>query len=204
MKPECESKCKLLRVAMQLLSESSYGSVSVDDICKKAEVKKGSFYYFFPSKSDLTVAAMEADWQAKQAELDQVFSPQVPPLERIIGYCERARREQSHRREASGKVFGCPTITLGAELSTQDEKIRQKTVEIISRYVKYLESAVRDAAAEGLVACDDPSTTAEELFAYFQGMMLQAKIRNSTLPLANLGEGMLRLLQAHVEPATAA
>lgn len=203
MKPECESKCTLLRVAMELLSESSYGSVSVDDICKKAEVKKGSFYHFFPSKSDLTVAAMEADWQAKQAELDKVFSPQVPPLERIIGYCDRAWRDQSSRRETSGKVFGCPTITLGAELSTQDEKIRQKTVEIISRYMKYLESAVRDAAAEGLITCENPGAIAEELFAYFQGMMLQAKIRNSTAPLANLRDGMLRLLQGQGEPVGA-
>ncbi len=48
--------------------------------CKKAEVKKGSFYCFFPSKSDLTVAAMEADWQAKQGELDRVFLPANPAL----------------------------------------------------------------------------------------------------------------------------
>lgn len=198
MKPECESKCKLLRVAMQLLSESSYGSVSVDDICRKAEVKKGSFYYFFPSKSDLTVAAMEADWQAKQADLDRVFSPQNPPLSRIEAYCDRALTEQSRKREAEGKIFGCPMITLGAELSTQDEKIRLKTVEIIDRYVKYLESAVRAAAEEGLISCDEPRALAEELFSYFQGVMLQAKIRNSITPLANLKDGMLRLLHSPV------
>ena len=203
MKPECESKCKLLRVAMQLLSESSYGSVSVDDICKEADVKKGSFYYFFPSKSDLTVAAMEADWQAKQAELDRVFSSQTPPLERIEAYCDRALNEQTVRREASGKIFGCPTITLGAELSTQDEKIRLKTVEIISRYIKYLESAVRDAVSEGLIECKDPQALAEELFSYFQGVMLQAKIRNNTVPLANLKDGMLRLLGSPREIAVA-
>lgn len=194
MKPECESKCKLLRVAMQLLSESSYGSVSVDDICRKADVRKGSFYYFFPSKADLTVAAMESDWQAKQADLDRVFSPQSPPLSRIEAYCERALNEQSCKQKAEGKVFGCPMITLGAELSTQDEKIRLKTVEIIDRYVKYLESAVRDAVEEGLLSCEEPRVLAEELFSYFQGVMLQAKIRNSIVPLASLKDGMMRLL----------
>jgi TetR/AcrR family transcriptional regulator, transcriptional repressor for nem operon len=196
MKPECESKCKLLRVAMQLLSESSYGSVSVDDICKKAEVKKGSFYYFFPSKSDLTVAAMETDWQAKQADLDRVFSPQKASVERIEAYCERAWQEQSTRKESGGKVLGCPMITLGAELSTQDEKIRQKTEEIVNRYIRYFESAVRDAISEGLVESDDPRAVAEDLFSYFQGVMLQAKVRNDAAPLKNLKEGMLRLLGA--------
>ena len=52
-----DAKEKLLRVAFDLIWEQSYGAVSVDDICERANVKKGSFYYFFPSKSDLAVAA---------------------------------------------------------------------------------------------------------------------------------------------------
>jgi TetR/AcrR family transcriptional repressor of nem operon len=46
-----------------MIWESSYGSVSVDDICTKAGVNKGSFYYAFKSKSDLAVAAFERHWE---------------------------------------------------------------------------------------------------------------------------------------------
>ncbi len=92
-------------------------------------------------------------------------------------------------------------ITLGAELSTQDKKIRLKAVEIINRYVKYLESAVRDAVEEGLIVCDNPAGMAEELFSYFQGVMLQAKIRNNPNLLANLKGGMQRLLLGQAEAA---
>lgn len=195
MKSECESKIKLLRVAMQLISESSYGSVSVDDICKRAEVKKGSFYYFFPSKSDLMVAAMEADWQARQPDLDGVFSTQIPPLDRIARFCEGACRGQLSRQTACGKVCGCPTITLGAELSTQDEKIRLKTHEIMGRYVKYLESAIRDAMAAEQIPSGHARALAEDVFAYFQGLLLQAKVANDLRMLDRLESGVLRMLQ---------
>jgi TetR/AcrR family transcriptional repressor of nem operon len=194
VKGECDSKIKLLRVAMELISESSYGSVSVDDICRKADVRKGSFYYFFPSKADLTVAAMEADWRTKQPDLDRVFSSQTPPLQRFEDFLALARHLQESKRTACGKICGCPMITLGAELSTQDEKIRLKTVEIMQRYVRYIESAVRDAAADGQIDTSDPRALAEEIFAYFQGVLLQAKVRNDPAPLRALEAGVSRLL----------
>jgi TetR/AcrR family transcriptional repressor of nem operon len=201
MKCECETKVKLLRVAMQLIWESSYGAVSVDDICRKAGVNKGSFYHFFRSKSELAVAAMEADWQQKRACLDDIFSPQTPPLERLARFCELGFTGQKAKLEQCGKVCGCPTITLGAELSTLDESIRLKTAEILDRYGKYFESVVRDAGAEGLLQTDDPRALARQLFAFSQGLLLQAKVRNDVEVLRDMHAGMLRLLD--VQPATA-
>ncbi len=194
MKPECETKCKLLRVALELIWENSYGSVSVDDICKRAEVKKGSFYHFFPSKSDLAIAAIDADWQQKRPYLDQCFSPQTPPLDRIENFCKIAMKTQSEKSQECGKVCGCPTITLAAELSTQDENIRLKLVEIMDRYIRYLESAVADASKEGLVDVDDSRAMAMQLFSHFQGLLVQAKVRNDVAPLRTANAGMLRLL----------
>lgn len=202
MKPECETKCKLVRVASQLLWESSYGSVSVDDICKRADAKKGSFYYFFPSKSDLAVAAMEADWQEKSGQYDLMFSPQVPPLERIERYCLACYEGQKQKQQHYGKVCGCPAMTLGSELSTQDEKIRLKAVEIMNRYVRYFESALRDAANEGLIETGNLRELAEELFSYCQGVLLQAKMRNDLAPLAGLKAGMLRLMGTQAQTAS--
>lgn len=201
MKPECDSKCRLLRTAIELIWESSYGAVSVDDICRKAEVKKGSFYHFFPSKADLTVAAIEADWNAKQPELDAVFSPQLPPLTRLERYCESTLQCQQQKMAAHGKIWGCPMITLGAELSTQEEAIRVKAAEIVRRYIRYLESAIRDAQDEGLIAPGNAREAAERVFSLFQGSLLQAKILNDLTPLQDLSVSVLRLLDARAEVA---
>ncbi|HEY5892471.1 MAG TPA: TetR/AcrR family transcriptional regulator [Chthoniobacterales bacterium] len=203
MKPPCESKCKLLRVATQLVWENSYGSVSVDDICKEAGVRKGSFYYFFPSKADLTIAAMEEDWHQSRARLDEVFSCQTPPVERLERYCDMSEAHQRHKAEEFGKVCGCPVLTLGAELSTLHENIRLKAVEIMERYIKYFESAVRDAQAEGLIQTSNASATARQLFAYSQGVLMDAKIRNDLTLLADMRAGMFQLLNLAPETRAA-
>ena len=60
-----DAKDRLMQAALSLLWEENYGGVTVDDICKRAEVKKGSFYHFFESKADLAVAAYEDHWRVK-------------------------------------------------------------------------------------------------------------------------------------------
>ena len=79
MKPESASKTKLLETAIDMIWASSYGSVSVDDICAKAGVNKGSFYYAFKSKSDLAVAAFERHWELEAAAPGpDLFAPASP------------------------------------------------------------------------------------------------------------------------------
>src|SRR5271155_4294460 len=109
---------------MELIWESSYGSVSVDDICTKAGVNKGSFYYAFKSKSDLAVAAYERHWEQKRAKLDGIFSPQVQPLQRLENLVQAIIDDQLSRYKEYGKMPGCPFCSIGSELGTQDENIR--------------------------------------------------------------------------------
>ena len=62
-----DAKAKLLSVAFDLIHENSYGSVGVEQICQRAKVNKGSFYYFFKTKTDLVVAGPGAGSKAKKA-----------------------------------------------------------------------------------------------------------------------------------------
>src|SRR5450432_2682321 len=166
MKQETETRRKLLETALELIWESSYGSVSVDDICNKAGVNKGSFYYAFKSKSDLAVAAYERHWENKRPKLDRVFSSQIPPLERLDTYCQVIIDDQKQKYQSFGKMLGCPFCSIGSELSTQDEKIRLKTGQMGLRLIKYLESTVRDLAEAGLIEVKDTRELAEEVYSY--------------------------------------
>jgi TetR/AcrR family transcriptional repressor of nem operon len=194
MRPESDTKQKLLTVAMDLIWESSYGSVSVDDICTKAGVNKGSFYHAFKSKSDLAVAAFERHWESKRPLLDQIFSAQIPPLERLEKYCQAIVNDQKQKYQSFGKMLGCPFCSVGSELSTQDEKIRQKAEQIAVRSLKYLESLIRDLAAEGLIEAKDTAELAEEILSYVTGVLMQAKIENSVKHVERLQHGVMRHL----------
>jgi TetR/AcrR family transcriptional repressor of nem operon len=185
---------KLLETAMEMIWESSYGSVSVDDICTRAGVNKGSFYYAFKSKSDLAVAAFERHWENKQPKLDKIFSAQVAPLERLDSYCRMIINDQKAKYETFGKMLGCPFCSVGCELSTQDEKIRLKAEQMSQRMLKYIESLVRDLAAAGDIEARDTRETAREISTYITGVLMQAKLENNMKHVERLQNGVMRLL----------
>jgi TetR/AcrR family transcriptional repressor of nem operon len=189
-----DTKEKLLQVAFDLIWNQSYGSVSVDHICERARVNKGSFYHFFPSKSNLAIEAYEENWRERQPELDRIFSPQIPPLERLERFCKNIYDRQKQKAEKYGHICGCPYASLGTELATQDEKIRAKAEELMDRYIRYIESALRDAQRQGLVAIADPPVAARRVYSIIIGMLIQAKVRNNLgvlLDLAPAIRGMI-------------
>ena len=196
MRRESDTKQKLLNTAVDLIWENSYGSISVDDICGRAGVNKGSFYYAFKSKSELAVAAFENHWNKKRALMDQIFSSQVSPLERLENYCNRIVQDQLEKHDKIGKLCGCPFSSVGSELSTQDESIRKKAHELSERSMKYLAAALRDAAAEGTLEVKDPVELAREVFCYTAGLIMQAKIENNPAVLKCMKKGVFRLLGA--------
>jgi len=189
-----DAKQRLMDAAQNLIWESSYGATSVDDICARADVRKGSFYHFFKSKSDLEIAALEADWQFKKSHYNEIFSPTVPPLQRLEGFFDFIYQRQSDFEKKSGSVLGCPYCAVGSEVSLQDAGIRAKVREIFEGMVKYLESAIRDAHAQGLIHAPDAATKAKLLHTYFTGVMSQARIANDLSLVRAMKAGALDLL----------
>ncbi len=196
MKQVVDTRQRLLNAANELIWTQSYGSVSVDDICAKAEVNKGSFYHFFPSKAELAVAAIEDCWQHHREKHDRVFSPQVPPLERLAALCEGIYESQKEKRRITGKVCGCPFGSIGSEQSTLDEAIRRKSIEIFDRMSKYLEATLRDAVREGVIVAGDPAMLAHEVHALIEGTLLHAKVKNDLEIVRQLKPAIFRLLGA--------
>jgi TetR/AcrR family transcriptional repressor of nem operon len=179
---------------MGLICENSYSSTSVDAICEKAGAKKGSFYYFFESKSELAVKALEADWLGRKPWFDEVFSVSVPPLERIREFFDHIYKAQVKRHGAGGAVLGCPYFTLGCEISTQDRAICEEVRKILQRHERYFESAIREAHAEGLIVAPDPKGKAKMLLSFFQGSVTNARIQNDPEVLREVAEGAMSIL----------
>ena len=195
------AKQRLTDAAMDLIWENSYGATSVDAICDRAGVKKGSFYYFFKSKSDLAVAALDDFWDKHRAEFDSMFSATVPPLERLKRYFDFNYRTMAELQIKCGAVLGCPLTSLGSEICGQDTVLLHKIHQLLDRKLTYLESAIRDAHAQGLVNAPDAEAKAKALFLFIQGSLAQARIENDMEVLRNLYPSALDLLGA--EPALA-
>jgi TetR/AcrR family transcriptional repressor of nem operon len=189
-----DAKQRLMDAVLELIWTGSYGSTTIDQICEKAGVKKGSFYYFFDSKAELAAEAFEARWPSTRAELDTMFSPTVPPLERLRKYCDYAYRFQGEIKAKYGHVLGCPLCSLGSEICTQEDALQKKIRKIMDHKRKYLESAIRDAHAAGLIHAPDPEAKARMIMAYYEGLLAQARIQNDVEVLREMADGMLAML----------
>jgi TetR/AcrR family transcriptional repressor of nem operon len=188
---------RLMDAALDLMWEESYGAVTIDDICKRAVVKKGSFYYFFGSKAELAVAALERMWERDwQPKLDRLFSPSIEPVQRMTTYLEGIYQSQAEMKAKTGKVLGCPVCSVGSEVSTQEIDVSAKIREIFARKRRYYESTIRDAMAGGAIESCDPSQKALALVGLIEGMVSQARIMNDPEVLRELpamGLGLLRV-----------
>jgi TetR/AcrR family transcriptional regulator, transcriptional repressor for nem operon len=180
--------------AHELIWGYSYGAVTIEAICERAGVKKGSFYYFFDSKSDLAVAAINAWWEERKAVVQEMFAPEVPPLERIKRYLDFVAQLQLQAYEETGQLLGCPLFTLGSEICTQDERITTLIQEILSSGPRYFEEAIREAQATGAVAGTNSALKARLLWAFYEGTLTRARIENNPELIRDLSADALQLI----------
>ena len=194
---------RLLEAAHRLVWERGYGAAGVDSICEAAGVAKGSFYHFFDSKADLVKEAIDARCESDRAGLDSLFSPSRPPLERLWRWFRAIEETQRALRGASGRTLGCPLGAVGAELAAVEQELAACIDAHMARNARYVETAIRDAQAEGAVRADiNARELAAGLFTYLDGVMLRARIRDDPAVAAPLEAGarLILGLPSRVEP----
>lgn len=181
-----ETKQKLINTAQELIWSESYNAVSVDDICSKAGVNKGSFYHYFPSKAHLALETMNSCMGEMMTIYNDIFSAARPPVERFELLAQHVIDQQKKISEELGHVCGCPFATLGSELAAQDKGIAEKVADICSKKTAYYENALRELVAAELIASDtDIKAKASGIMALTVGQLINARIMNDLTYLEN-------------------
>ena len=161
-------------------------------------MKKGSFYHYFASKTDLALAVIDEASHEVFETLDRIYSATVPPLERIRNEARWGYQHQQEIAQKFGRVLGCPLFSLGAEVGTREEKLILKIKEILDKHLRYYESALLDAQHQQLIAITPVEPIARRLLAYAEGMLTQARIHNDLAYIAEIEQGFMAMLDIHV------
>ena len=191
-----DARERLIQATIDLIWTASYGAVSVDAICERAQVRKGSFYHFFASKDELVVAALDAHWSSRRPILDEIFSASRPPLERLDRYFAYVVERQGAVKAQYGRVLGCFHNSVGSECVQRPSEVAAKAQAIILALRRYLETTLRDAQADGLIPPGDPAEVAKNLFAYIQGALAQARVHDDLDILRRIPQTALALVRA--------
>ena len=196
-RPDKGTRQKLIDTATDLIWMSSYGSVSVDDICKAANVKKGSFYHYFPSKQDLAITALEEHFREHiEPGLIAAFASNRPFTEQIEAFTDSILANKRKSLEQYGRVCGCPLAALGSEMIGQEEQsICSAVEEMFGQYRKHLYIAIKGAVEDGAIPPADASEKTKEIHDFITGLMIMSRIHNSLEGLErDLKPGVVRIL----------
>jgi TetR/AcrR family transcriptional repressor of nem operon len=183
------AKDRLIAAMASLAHRRGYLAVGVDDVCREAGVKKGSFYHFFASKRDLMLAALNQQWQMGHDHMIRVaFGADRPPLERIERLLEMMAGFETSNKSRDGHVLGCPFGNLAAEVGPSEPALTKRADEAFCGFAAYIREALDEAKRLGHVERHvDVRTAADAIVAYFEGVALLAKTRNDPSLIRKLG-----------------
>jgi len=188
-----ETRDRIVRSAAKLFLTRSYQSVGVVDLCAAADVRKGSFYHFFPSKAALAKAVV--DLHADELDRRLGTSDDLHAVVDAVGAIQRAFER------LFGRVVGCPFGNLAAELSTMDEELREHVAGVFARWESRLARSCRAAAEQGALRDGvDPDRLAHTILAQLQGLILLAKVTNT--PADGITAGLHALVAANLKEPT--
>lgn len=178
------NKDDIVQAGLDIILSRGFNATGVEAILKQANVPKGSFYNFFPSKEDFCLAIIDRFIDEIRSK---VFQPimeddSLPPLQRIRKYFETLIT----RFEGNDCSKGCLIGNLSLEMSDQYENVRQRLDLILQRWAEVFTDLLLQAQREKAISADlDAGMLAENLIASFEGALLRAKVKKSSEPLKN-------------------
>lgn len=188
MMMEQDTRYRLIGSARDLIYSRSYAGVGVAEICDRAEVKKGSFYHFFPSKRELTLAVID-DLRVTLEDrvLIPAFARDLPPMQRFQRFIDALYAFQRGTAAVSGRLLGCPFGNLALELATSDEDIRRRLAAVFAGIQARFEQVLTEAVSAGEIGDIDVPATAQAMLAYMEGVLMMAKTANDPSLIKKLG-----------------
>jgi TetR/AcrR family transcriptional repressor of nem operon len=189
-----DTRQRLIEAAAQLVHSRGYNAVGVKEVCEAADANKGSFYHFFDSKEALMGAVLSQHRDRLRA-VREALPRNARGIEQLPMMYDAATSQIVAQYEQSGHVQGCPIGSVGAEIATQSETIRQAVADTFDEMTSAVEELVERAVEEGdLDRGTAAKALAQRLLAYLQGAILLAKSKNDPGMMQELRNGYLQLL----------
>lgn len=185
--PDISPRERLIDAAADLFYRHGYHAVGVNELCQAADVRKGSFYYYFESKEALATAGLERHRRATaELILEPAFAADVPAADRIRRYFERLAELNGDAVTSGGELLGCPFGNMSAELGSSEALIGEAVLDAFDTIRSYFRQCLEDARIAG--ADVDLDLGADALLAFMEGTVLVARSRRDPDIIRILGQ----------------
>ena len=173
--PMAPARQKLLDAALAVIREKGYVATTVDELCARAGVAKGSFFHHFGGKEALAVTAANY-WSETTGALftSAPYHAHKYPLDRVLGYID------FRRALLKGGVpdFTCLVGTMVQEVYETHPAIRDACDDSISSHAEKIETDIAEAMKERSIRGDwTAKSLALHTQAVLQGAFILAKAK---------------------------
>jgi TetR/AcrR family transcriptional repressor of nem operon len=175
-----EVRRRLLAAGLDLVHARGFAASGVKDITDAADVPKGSFYAYFPSKEAFAAAVLEHYWSDIEARLLPILESDGLAQDRIRRFFHALADEH----EAGDFLLGCLVGNLSLELSGSSDPVRAELSRILDSWGAALTAAVRAGQGRsGDIRTDlDAAELASLLIESWEGAALRGKVTRSRSP----------------------
>ncbi|HEY4978944.1 MAG TPA: TetR/AcrR family transcriptional regulator [Candidatus Acidoferrum sp.] len=130
-----ELRERLFRAALQLFAQKGYSETTVEDITNAADVGKGTFFNYFPSKEHILAAFGRLQMDKVQAAVDEAPATKLPIREilrqlAIEAVSEPARNPAMVRALLQANLSSAPVRETMREIHTKATALLSQIVEV--------------------------------------------------------------------------
>ena len=198
-RPTAPARQKLLDAALALIREKGYASTTVDELCGRAGVAKGSFFHHFKDKEALAVAAADY-WSEMTGALFEggAYHKHKDPFDRVLGYIDF--RKSILRGEVA--EFTCLVGTMVQEVYESNPAIRDACDASISGHAAKVEADIAEAMKLYRIRANwTAKSLALHTQAVLQGAFVLAKAKGGAEIAAASIDHLHRYIELLFEPA---
>lgn len=165
-----QTRNAILEAATTAFAAEGYEATGVAEICEKAGVSKGAFYYHFESKEAVFLDLCSSWLQSLEDTLTAVIAEAEnihAGLHKMAGMIENIFNNNQ------------PLMSLVLELWThasRNEKVQSATLEPYRRYREIFSSLIKKGIDEGSIAPIDPYLAGQVLLSLSSGLFIQASL----------------------------
>lgn len=167
------SRQKFIDAATALVREQGYAGTSVDDICARADLRKGSFFHHFKSKEDVLLAAI-GHWNTFTGAVfaNAPYRKLADPRDRLLGYVDL----RADILDRPIPEFSCLLGTLTQEVYASHPALLAAASDGMAGHIDELVADVAAAKAIYAAAAEwTPESVGYFMQAALQGSFIQAK-----------------------------
>lgn len=176
-----DTRALLIQCGVVLLTEQGMGATTIDEVLRRVEVPKGSFYHYFESKQAFVMAVVDSYSSYFEHKLDRHFgNSALTPLNRLRAFTDDARsgiERFEYRR-------GCLVGNLGQEVTTIEESLRLCLEAIFCDWERRLARCLDAAIDAGeLPVTADTAQLAHAFWIGWEGAVLRARVVRNSGPI---------------------